>query len=96
MRPLGDRVIVELVQDETGAVSAGGVVLPDMAQDKPSRARVLHVGPGLRSPTTGERMGLDVEPSDVVVFSKYGGVEVKVGAETLLILRESDILAVDE
>jgi chaperonin GroES len=90
LQPLGDRVIVELLEEEL--TLASGIVLPDTAKEKPQRGKVLAVGPGDRN-EDGEHMPLDLEPGDVVVFSKYGGTEVKVGADEYLILRESDILA---
>lgn len=90
LQPLGDRVIVELVDEETTTVS--GIVLPDTAKEKPQRGKVLAVGLGDKN-DNGDRIPVDVEVGDVVIFSKYGGTEVKVGAEEYLILRESDILA---
>jgi chaperonin GroES len=70
-----------------------GIVLPDTAKEKPQRGRVLAVGPGNRSEQSGELIPLDVAEGDEVIFSKYGGTEVKVGVDELLILRESDVLA---
>ena len=90
LQPLGDRLIVEvLVEEET---TIGGIVLPDTAREKPQRGKVLAVGPGSRN-DKGELVPLDVAEGDEVVFSKYGGTEIKVGVEDLLILRESDVLA---
>jgi chaperonin GroES len=91
LQPLGDRLIVEVLDEEETTIS--GIVLPDTAKEKPQRGRVLAVGPGNRSEQTGELIPLDVAVSDEVIFSKYGGTEVKVGADELLILRESDVLA---
>ena len=91
LQPLGDRLIVEVLEEEETTVS--GIVLPDTAKEKPQRGRVLAVGPGNRSEQTGELIPLDVAEGDEVIFSKYGGTEVKVGADELLILRESDVLA---
>ena len=91
LQPLGDRLIVEVLDEES--TTASGIVLPDTAQEKPQRGRVLAVGPGNRSEQTGELIPLDVAVGDEVVFSKYGGTEVKVGSDELLILRESDVLA---
>ena len=91
LQPLGDRLIVEVVEEE--ATTASGIVLPDTAQEKPQRGRVLAVGPGSRAESTGELIPLDVVEGDEVVFSKYGGTEIKIGGEEYLILRESDILA---
>ena len=91
LQPLGDRLIVEVLEEEEQTFS--GIVLPDTAKEKPQRGRVLAVGPGSRAESTGERVPLDVAEGDEVVFSKYGGTEIKVGTDELLILRESDVLA---
>ena len=91
LQPLGDRLIVEVLEEEEQTYS--GIVLPDTAREKPQRGRILAVGPGNRSEHTGELIPLDVAVGDQVVFSKYGGTEVKVGTDELLILRESDVLA---
>jgi chaperonin GroES len=91
LQPLGDRLIVEVLEGEETTFS--GIVLPETAQEKPQRGRVLAVSPGNRSEHTGELIPLDVAVGDEVVFSKYGGTEVKVGSDELLILRESDVLA---
>src|SRR6266498_346049 len=91
LQPLGDRLIVEALEEEETTVS--GIVLPDTAKEKPQRGRVLAVGPGARSETTGEVIPMDVAEGDEVIFSKYGGTEVKVGAGEVLILRQSDVLA---
>src|SRR6185437_2795654 len=91
LQPLGDRLIVEVLDEEETTFS--GIVLPDTAKEKPQRGRVLAVGPGNRSEQTGDVIPLDVAEGDEVIFSKYGGTEVKVGTDELLILRESDVLA---
>jgi chaperonin GroES len=91
LQPLGDRLIVEVLEEEEQTFS--GIVLPDTAREKPQRGRILAVGPGNRSEHTGELIPLDVVTGDEVVFSKYGGTEVRVGTDELLILRESDVLA---
>ena len=91
LQPLGDRLIVEVLEEEEQTFS--GIVLPDTAKEKPQRGRVLAVGPGSRAESTGELIPLDVAEGDEVVFSKYGGTEIKVGTDELLILRESDVLA---
>lgn len=91
LQPLGDRLIVEVLEEEE--TTASGIVLPDTAKEKPQRGRVLAVGPGSRAEATGELIPMDVAVGDEIIFSKYGGTEVKVGAEELLILRESDVLA---
>ena len=91
LQPLGDRLIVEILEEE--ATTASGIVLPDTAQEKPQRGRVLAVGPGERSEQSGELIPLDVAEGDEIIFSKYGGTEVKLGSDDVLILRESDVLA---
>ncbi len=91
LQPLGDRLIVEVLEEEE--TTASGIVLPDTAKEKPQRGRVLAVGPGNRSETTGELIPMDVAVDDEIIFSKYGGSEVKVGADEVLILREADVLA---
>jgi len=90
LQPLGDRVIVEVLEEEELTVS--GIVLPDTAKEKPQKGKILAVGPGARD-EDGEYIRMDVEEGDVVIFSKYGGTEIKVGSDDVLILRESDILA---
>src|SRR5438034_1341442 len=90
LQPLGDRLIVEALEEEETTV--GGIVLPDTAREKPQRGKVLAVGPGSRN-DKGELVPMDVAFGDEIIFSKYGGTEVKVGLEDLLILRESDVLA---
>ena len=90
LQPLGDRLIVEILDEEETTVS--GIVLPDTAKEKPQRGKVLAVGPGPRD-EDGEYIKMDVEVGDEVIFSKYGGTEIKVGADDVLILRESDVLA---
>jgi chaperonin GroES len=90
LQPLGDRLIVEVLEEEEQTVS--GIVLPDTAREKPQRGRVLSVGPGGRN-EQGEYVPLDVNEGDEVIFSKYGGTEISVGTDEVLILRESDVLA---
>ena len=90
LQPLGDRLIVEALEEE--ATTASGIVLPDTAVEKPQRGSVMAVGPGGRD-EDGEYIPMDVEVGDEIIYSKYGGTEVKVGADDLLILRESDVLA---
>ena len=90
LQPLGDRLIVEILDEE--ATTASGIVLPDTAQEKPQRGTVLAVGPGPRD-EDGEYIKMDVEVGDEIIFSKYGGTEIKVGTDDVLILRESDVLA---
>ena len=90
LKPLGDRLIVQAIEEEETTVS--GIVLPDTAKEKPQRGKVLAVGPGSRD-EDGKYIKMDVEVGDEVIFSKYGGTEIKVGADDVLILRESDVLA---
>src|SRR6267378_3867295 len=90
LQPLGDRLIVEVLEEEDTTES--GIVLPDTAKEKPQRGRVLAVGPGARN-ADGKRIELDVAEGDEIIFSKYGGTDIKLGADEILILRESDVLA---
>jgi chaperonin GroES len=90
LKPLEDRVIVKTV--ETKDVTASGIVLPDTAQEKPQRGKIVAVGDG-RVDENGKRIPLDVKKGDEVIYSKYGGTEVKVEGQDLLIMKASDILA---
>ncbi len=90
LQPLGDRLIVEVLEEEE--VTVGGIVLPDTAKEKPQRGKVLAVGPGARD-EDGKHVPMDVAEGDEVIFSKYGGTEIKLGTDEVLILRESDVLA---
>src|SRR5919109_3334420 len=90
LQPLGDRLIVEVLEEEEQTSS--GIVLPDTAKEKPQRGRVLAVGPGGRN-DKGELVPMDLAEGDEIIFSKYGGTEVKLGTDDYLILRESDVLA---
>jgi chaperonin GroES len=91
LKPLGDRVVIELVQSEEK--TASGIVLPDTAKEKPQEGKVVAVGTG-RVLDNGERVALEVNVGDRIIFSKYAGTEVKYEGTEYLILRESDILAV--
>lgn len=93
LRPLHDRVIVKRMEEER--VSAGGIVIPDNATEKPIRGEVVAVGNG-KVLDSGEQRGLDVKAGDTVLFGKYSGTEVKVDGEELLVMREDDIMAVIE
>ncbi|OJX46064.1 MAG: co-chaperone GroES [Chloroflexi bacterium 44-23] len=93
LRPLGSRVLVEPIEAEE--ITAGGIVLPETAKEKPQKGKVLSVGPGDRD-DDGDRIPMDVKKDDVVLFAKYGGTEIKVDGKKLLILRESDLLAIVE
>ena|SRR3989442_9554294 len=90
LQPLGDRLIVEVLEEEE--VTVGGIVLPDTAKEKPQRGKVLAVGPGARD-EDGKHVPMDVAEGDEVIFSKYGGTEIRLGTDEVLILRESDVLA---
>lgn len=90
LRPLDDRVVVEPMEAEE--TTAGGIVLPDTAQEKPQRGKVVAVGPG-RLLDSGQRGELSVTIGDEVIFGKYGGTDIEVDGDEVRILRESDILA---
>jgi chaperonin GroES len=90
-RPLGDRVLVKRVEEE--AKTKGGIIIPDTAKEKPQEGEVVSVGPGARN-DKGEVVALDVKAGDRVLFGKWGGTEVKIDGEDLLILKESDILGI--
>jgi chaperonin GroES len=92
IKPLEDRVIVTI--DDQEQTTASGLVIPDTAKEKPQQGTVVAVGPGKRSEQTGEQIQLDVNEGDTVLFSKYGGTEVKVEGQEYLILSARDILAV--
>ncbi len=93
LRPLHDRVIVRRMEEER--TSAGGIVIPDSATEKPSKGEIIAVGNG-KILDSGEVRGLDVKVGDKVLFGKYSGTEVKVDAEELLVMREEDIMAIIE
>ena len=90
LQPLGDRLIVEVLEEEETTTS--GIVLPDTAKEKPQRGKVLAVGPGSRN-DEGKIIPMEIAEGDEIIFSKYGGTEVKLGTDDVLILRESDVLA---
>ncbi len=91
LKPLGDRLIVRAIEEEE--TTASGLVLPDTAKEKPQKGKVLAVGEG-RIDDNGKRVPLDVSEGDEVLYSKYGGTEIKVEGDDLLVLRESDVLAI--
>ena len=93
LRPLHDRVIVRRMEEER--TSAGGIVIPDSATEKPSKGEIIAVGNG-KILDSGEVRGLDVKVGDKVLFGKYSGTEVKVDSEELLVMREEDIMAIIE
>ena len=91
IKPLGDRLVVEPAEGETK--TASGIILPETAKEKPQKGVVLAVGPG-KCLENGKRQAVDVQVGDKVLYAKYGGTEIKVGDRDVLILSESDILAV--
>ena len=92
LKPLDDRIVVKA--NEAEERTASGLVIPDTAKEKPQQGSVLAVGPGRRSEQTGELSPLDVKVGDTVVYSKYGGTEITVEGEDLLILSSRDVLAI--
>ncbi|MBQ9395678.1 MAG: co-chaperone GroES [Proteobacteria bacterium] len=93
LKPLNDHLVVErLVED---SISKGGIIIPDTAKEKPTRARVMAVGSGKRD-KNGSRLVPEVKPGDIVLFGKYSGSEVKLNGQEYVILREDDVLAVIE
>ncbi|HHV06172.1 MAG TPA: co-chaperone GroES [Anaerolineaceae bacterium] len=91
MRPLGSRLVIEPIEQED--ITAGGIVLPETAKEKPQKGTVLAIGPGERN-DAGERIPMDVKVGEVVLYAKYSGTEIKYDGKKLLILRESDVLAI--
>jgi len=93
IRPLNDRLLVKRLEEET--MTAGGIIIPDSAKEKPAEGEVVAVGPG-KVADNGERVALQVKEGDMVLFSKYGGTDVKLDGEDFLIMREDDILGIVE
>ena len=93
LKPLGDRMVVKPIEQDD--ITAGGIMLPDTAKEKPQEGEVLAVGPGARN-DAGERVVLEVAVGDKVLYAKYAGTEVKLDGKKVLVLRESDILAIVE
>jgi chaperonin GroES len=91
LKPLGDRLLVRPVEEEE--TTASGIVLPDTAKEKPQKGKVLAVGEGRFDEDGEKRIPLDVQEGDEVLYSKYGGTDITVDGEDLLVLRESDVLA---
>ena len=91
LKPLGNRVVIE--PNEQEEITSGGIVLPETAKEKPQKGKVLSVGPGDRD-EDGKRIPMDVKEGDTVLFAKYAGTEIKVEGKKLLIMRESDLLAI--
>ena len=92
-RPLHDRVLVRRIEEDER--TAGGIIIPDTAKEKPMQAEVLAVGPGARD-ENGKTVPLDVKPGDQIIFGKWSGTEVTIDGEELLIMKESDIMGVIE
>ena len=92
-RPLGDRVLVKRVEEETK--TKGGIIIPDTAKEKPQEGEVVAVGPGARN-DKGDIVALDVKAGDRILFGKWSGTEVKVDGEDLLIMKESDVMGIIE
>jgi len=90
LQPLADRLVVKPIEQKE--VTKGGIVLPDTAKEKPQEGKVMAVGKG-RLSEDGKRIAMDVKVGDIVIYAKYGGTEIKIEDEELVILRESDILA---
>jgi chaperonin GroES len=93
IRPLNDRLLVQRLEEE--AKTAGGIIIPDSAKEKPAEGKVIAVGPG-KTNDAGERVELQVKEGDVILFSKYGGTDVKLDGEDFLIMREDDVLGIVE
>ena len=93
LRPLHDRVIVKRLDSEEK--TAGGIIIPDSAKEKPLEGKVIAVGPGKKD-DNGKSSGMDVKKNDKILFGKYAGTEIKIDGEDMMILREDDILAVIE
>jgi chaperonin GroES len=91
LKPLGDRIVVKALEAE--AQSSGGIILPDTAKEKPQQGEVLAVGPG-KTLDNGKVSAVDVQVGDKIVYSKYGGTEIKVGGEDVIILRADDVLGI--
>ena len=91
LRPLGNRIVVEPIEQED--ITAGGIVLPETAKEKPQQGKVLFTGAGDRN-DKGERIAMDVQVGDTVLFAKYAGTETKIDGKKLLIMRETDLLAI--
>ena len=94
LKPLGDRVIVRAIDEEE--TTASGLLLPDTAKEKPQKGEIVAAGEGRWDEDGEKRVPLDVSKGDIVLYSKYGGTDIKVDGEDLLVLRESDILAIVE
>jgi chaperonin GroES len=95
LKPLGDRVIVEPIEKDEETFAGGALVLPETAKEKPQQGKIVAAGPG-RKDDDGQRIAMDVEEGQRVLYAKYAGTEIKIDGKKLLILKESDILAIVE
>ena len=93
VKPLGDRILVERIEQESK--TAGGIIIPDNAKEKPKKAKVLAVGPGAKD-ENGKRIAMDVSVGDVVLFTQWAGSEIKVDGKEYLVLKESDVIGIVE
>ncbi len=93
IRPLNDRILVKRLEEEEK--TAGGIIIPDSAKEKPAEGKVIAVGPGKLN-DNGDRVAMDVKAGDSILFSKYGGTDVKIDGEDYLIMREDDVLGIVE
>ncbi len=93
IRPLNDRILVRRLEEEEK--TAGGIIIPDSAKEKPAEGKIIAVGPGKLN-DNGDRVAMDVKDGDSILFSKYGGTDVKIDGEDYLIMREDDVLGIIE
>ena len=93
LKPLNDRLVVKALTPEEK--TSGGIILPDSAQEKPQEAEVVAIGPG-KTLDNGKVVPLEVKPGDKIIYAKYGGTEIKIGADEYVILRQDDVLAIKE
>jgi chaperonin GroES len=95
LKPLGDRVIIEPIETDVETFAGGALVLPETAKEKPQQGLIVAAGPGKKD-DDGERIPMDIEEGQRILYAKYGGAEIKIDGKTLLILKENDILAIVE
>ncbi len=93
LKPLNDRIVIKAVAAEEK--TAGGIILPDAAQEKPTEGEVVAVGPG-KTLDNGKVAALEIKPGDRIIYAKYGGTEIKLGSDEFIILRQDDVLAIKE
>lgn len=93
IRPLHDRVLVKRIKEEEK--TAGGIIIPETAKEKPTKGEIIAVGNGFRN-DSGEIVPLEVKKGDIVLFAKWGGTEIKINGEELVVMKESDIIAIEE